>query len=53
MLTYIEVKFFFDSACFAASLGEKELLFRKYSPGSCLLAVLAKFLANISSVSFS
>ena len=25
MLTYIEVKFVFDSACFSASLGEKGL----------------------------
>ena len=32
MLTYIEVKLFFDSACLAVSLGEKELLFCKYSP---------------------
>ena len=39
MLTYIEVKLFFDSACLAVSLGEKELLFCKYSPvelSSCL-----------------
>ena len=50
MLTYIEVKFFFDNACFAASLGEKELLFCKYSPvefSSCLKHFVYFFLVTL------
>ena len=33
MLTYIEVKFFFDSECLSESLGQKWLKFCKNSPG--------------------
>ena len=50
MLTYIEVKLFFDSACLAASLGEKELLFCKYSPvelSSCLQHFVYFFLVTL------
>ena len=53
MLTVIDVKFIFDSACLSVSFGDKEVFqFCKYSPcfrrypSSCLLAVLAMFLAN-------
>ena len=51
MLTSIDVKFIFDSACLLASLGDKGLIVQlcKYSPNSrcrpssCLLAVPALF----------
>ena len=49
MLTYIEVKLFFDSACLAVSLGEKELLFCKYSPVVFLLATFRLFLSRDTS----
>ena len=49
MLTAVDVKFIFDSACLSASLEDKGLLsFVKYSlksrchPLSCLLAVLRR-----------
>ena len=50
MLTYIKVKLFFDSACLAVSLGEKELLFCKYSPvelSSCLQHFVYFFLVTL------
>ena len=57
MLTSIDVKFIFDSACLSASLGDKGLfslanIFQiadpelRCRPSSCLLAVLATFLGN-------
>ena len=54
MLTSINVKFIFDSACLSASLGDKGLLSFANSRCcllSCLLAVLAVFLANSSPIS--
>ena len=58
MLTSIDVKFIFDSACLSASLGDTRVFqFCKYSPNrrcrpsSCLLDVFAMFLANSSPVS--
>ena len=55
MLTSIDVKFIFNGECLSVSLGDKGL-FRsaKCSPNirchllSCVLAVLAMFLANCS-----
>ena len=52
MLTSIDVKFISDSACLSASMRWRVFQFCKYSPysrcrpWSCLLAVLAMFLAN-------
>ena len=51
--TSIDVKFMFDSACLSANLAGR-IQVSKYSPNSrchpssCLLAVLAMFLANSS-----
>ena len=58
MLTSIDVKFIFNSACLSASLGDRFVQFCKYSPNSrcrrsnCLLAVLQVW-ANSSPISFS
>ena len=55
MLTSIHVKFIFDSA----RLGSLQVKKQKYSPNSrcrpssCLLTVLAMFLATISACSYS
>ena len=53
MLTSIDVKFIFDSACLLVSLGDKGVFSSaiippnsRCCPSSCLLAVLAMFLAN-------
>ena len=53
MLTSIDVKFIFDSACLSASLRGKGLfrsanILQLADVKSCLLAILAMFLANSS-----
>ena len=59
MLSSINVKFIFDSACLSASLGGKKLLSSAnilqiaMRLSSCLLAVAAMLLANRLPISFS
>ena len=54
MLTSVDVKFIFDSACLWASLGDKGLfaanILRIADSVFCLLAVLAMFFARSSPI---